>query len=227
MGTVTRRVSRPLRAGLALGLLAVLVAGCDLFKPATPEAGSAGSTLLPSYATPESCLRYMQLGVELKDNAGQDAYLGALADTLMDGVGFHAFFDPAVWNAYDPSILPADWDLGYEAQFLPAFIRSYGDPYKMDWLPDEVHPHDSYSTDGNSALLSRRYEVRALRQSPVDTLLIAVGYADLYFARISAARWVLYRWQDRVDPAVGAQPADPDQQTFGSRRLNAGTVGGG
>ena len=36
-------------------------------------------------------------------------------------------------------------------------------------------------------ILHRRYEVRALQQSPVDTLLIAVGYADLYFARISAS----------------------------------------
>jgi hypothetical protein len=220
MGTVTRRDSRPLRAGLALGLLAVLVAGCDLFKPATPEAGSGGSTLLPSYATPESCLRYMQIGIERKDNAGQDAYLGALADTTTDGLGFHAFFDPAVWNAYD-GIRPADWDLRHEAQFLPVLIRSFGDPYEMKWLPDEVHPHDDDL--GDHMILHRRYEIRALRKA--GTLLIAVGYADLYFTRISAARWALTLWQDRVDPAVGAQPADPDQQTFGSRRLNAGAGG--
>ena len=222
MGTVTRRACGPLRAGLALGLLAVLVAGCDLFKPASPEMGGGGSTLLPSYATPESCLRYMQIGIERKDNVGQSAYLGALADTTTDGQGFHAFFDPAVWNAYD-GIRPADWDLSHEAQFLPVFIRSFGDPYEMRWLPDEVHPHDDDL--GDHMILHRRYEVRALRQSTADTLLIAVGYADLYFAKISAARWALTRWQDRVDPAVGAQPADPDQQTFGSRRLNAGAGG--
>ena len=222
MGTVTRQACSPLRAGLALGLLAVLVAGCDLFKPASPEVGGGGSTLLPSYATPESCLRYMQIGIERKDNVGQSAYLGAMADTTTDGQGFHAFFDPAVWNAYD-GIRPADWDLSHEAQFLSVFIRSYGDPYEMEWLEDEVHPHDDDL--GNQMILHRRYKVRALRQSTADTLLIAVGYADLYFTRISAARWALYRWQDRVDPAVGAQPADPDQQTFGSRRLNAGAGG--
>lgn len=220
---MTHCASRPLRAGLVLGLLAVLVAGCDLFKPATPVAGNTGPTLLPSYATPESCLRYMQLGVELKDNTGQDAYLGALADTTTDGIGFHAFFDPAVWNAFDASLLPTDWDLRHEAQFLAVFIRSFADPYEMKWLPDEVHPYDDDL--GDTRILHRRYEVRALRQSPVDTLLIAVGYADLYFARISAAHWALYRWQDRVDPAVGTPPADPDQQTFGSRRLNAGAGG--
>jgi hypothetical protein len=222
MATVTRRASRPFRAGLALGLLAVLVAGCDLFKPASPEVGGGGFTLLPSYATPESCLRYMQIGIERKDNVGQVAYLGALADTTTDGLGFHAFFDPAVLNAYT-GIPPTDWDLRHEAQFLSVFIRSFGDPYEMRWLSDEVHPHDD--DFGDHMILHRRYEVRALRQSTADTLLIAVGYADLYFARISAARWALYLWQDRVDPAVGAQPAVDDQRTFGYRRLNAGAGG--
>jgi hypothetical protein len=224
MGTVTSRASRPLRAGLALGLLAVLVAGCDLFKPATPEAGGGGSTLLPSYATPESCLRYMQIGIERKDNAGQDAYLGALADTTTDGQGFHAFFDPAVWNAYG-GIRPADWDLRHEAQFLSVFIRSFGDPYEMRWLEDLDYPIANEVNDGKSAILHRRYKVWALRQSTADTLLIAVGYAKLSFARISVLRWALIRWEDRVDPEVGTQPEEDDQRTFGYRRLNAGAGG--
>jgi hypothetical protein len=221
-----RRPGHPLRAGFVLGLLAVLVAGCDLFKPATPEVGVAGVALIPSYAVAESCLRYMQVGIERKDVAGQDAYLGALADTTTDGIGFHAFFDEADWRAYTGAEKPADWDLRHEAQFLPVFIRSYGDPYEMKWLQDEVHPYDDDPPDPDHRILHRRYEVRALRQRTADTLLIAVGYADLYFARISASRWALYRWQDRVDPAVEAQqPKDPDQQTFGSRRLNAGAGG--
>jgi hypothetical protein len=222
MGTVTRQSRHLARAGLALGLLAVLLAGCDLFKPASPEAGGGGSTLLPSYAAPESCLRYMQVGIERKDNVGQDAYLGAMADTTTDGAGFHAFFDPAVWNAYT-GIKPTDWDLRHEATFLSVFIRLRAEPYEMRWLPDEFHPHDD-DLDGDHKILHRRYTVRAL-QSTGDSLLIAVGYADLYFTRISAARWALTRWEDRVDPDVGAQPADPLQQTFGSRRLNAGAGG--
>ena len=189
-----------------LGLLAVQVVGCGLFKPATPEAGVGGAVMIPDYSVAESCLHYMQVGIERKDVPGQDAYLGALADTTTDGIGFHAFFDEEVWRAYAGADKPADWDLRHEAQFLSVFLRSYGDPYEMKWL-------------------HRRYEVRALRQRTADTLLIAVGYADLYFARISASRWVLYRWQDRLDHVVGAQPKDPDQQTFGSRRLNAGAGG--
>jgi hypothetical protein len=222
MGTLTFPASRLLRAALALGLLAVLVAGCDLFKPATPEVGGGGATLLPSYAHPESCLRYMQIGIERKDNLGQDAYLGALADSTTDGVGFHAFFDAADLKNY-PGTPPTDWDLRHEAQFLSVFIRSYGDPYEMNWLEDVDYPHDVY--DGDNAILRRRYKVWALRKSTADTLLIGVGYTELYFTRISASRWALVRWQDRVDPAVGSPPAIDDQQTFGSRRLNAGAGG--
>jgi hypothetical protein len=224
MAIVTHLASRPLRAAFALGLLAVLVTGCELFKPATPEVGGGKSTLLPSYATPESCLRYMQIGIERKDNLGQSAYLGALADTTRDGLGFHAFFDPDVWNAY-AGIRPGDWNLDYETQFLSLYFSVKLSPYQMKWLPDEVYPYDYLSPEGDRMILYRRYEVRALQQSPVDTLLITVGYADLYFARISASRWALYRWQDRVDPAVGARPADGDQRTFGYRRLNAGAGG--
>ncbi len=221
---MTRRAYRPLRAGLALGLLALLLAGCNLFKPATPEVGGGGATLLPNYATPESCLRYMKIGIERKDNLGQNAYLGALADSMADGLGFHAFFDPAVWNAYD-GIRPADWNLGYEAQFLPLYFSVKLSPYEMKWLPDEVYPYDYLSPEGDRMILHRRYEVRALQQAPVDTLLITVGYADLYFARISASRWALYRWEDRVDLVIGARPAIDEQRTFGYRRLNAGAGG--
>jgi hypothetical protein len=221
---MTLPAPRLLRAGLALGLLAVLGGGCDLFKPATPEVAGGGPTLLASYATPESCLRYMQVGIERKDDVGKGAYLGALADSTTALLGFHAFFDPAVWNAYD-GIRPADWNLDYEAQFLSLYFSLRPNPYEMKWLPDEVHPYDYLSPEGDRMILHRRYEVRALQPSPADPLLITVGYADLYFARISASRWALYRWEDRVDPDIGAQPTVDDYRTFGYRRLNAGAGG--
>jgi hypothetical protein len=201
-----RHRSRPLRAGLLIGLLAMPLAGCGLFRPASPEIGPGGSVLLPNYSAPESCLLYMQVGIEHKDNVGQNAYVGALADASQDGIGFSAYFDQAVWVNYT-GIKPADWDLRHERR----------------WLPDEFNPHDDIG--GDTVVVHRRYEVRALRAATRDSLLIAVGYADLYFARISASRWALTRWMDRVDPAVGAQPDDPLQQTFGSRRLNSGTGG--
>lgn len=223
MGTVTHRGAGPLRAGLALGLLALLVAGCDLFMPAHPEVVVGGPALIPSYTTPEECLYYMRVGIERKDAVGQDAYLGALADTIKDGVGFHAFFDPAVWNAYRaayPDESPDFWGLSRESQFLPPFFSTFLNPYQMKWLPDEVYPHD-VTPDADHMILRRRYEIRAIQDPPADTLLIAVGYADMYFARISPARWAMTRWQDRVDPDVGVQPDKSEQQTLGSRRLNA------
>jgi hypothetical protein len=208
-----------LLAAAAVGLSGI---GCsELHRPTAVVPDR--SHLSPSYATPESCLRYMRIGIERKDDSGQDAYLGTLADTSTDDLGFHAFFDPAVLNAYS-GIPPTDWDLQHEAQFLAVFIRSYADPYEMNWLPDEVYPYDD-TPDADHMILHRRYEVRAVRPSTSDTLLIAVGYADLYFARLSASRWALYRWQDRVAPEVGPLPIDPVQRTFGSRRLDAGAGG--
>jgi hypothetical protein len=224
MGTVTRRGSRLFRAGLTLGLLAVLVAGCDLFKPAIPEGGGVQTTRLPNYSHPESCLVYLKFGIERKNAVGTDAYLGALADTINDGVGFHAFFDPAVWNALKaayPNESAEFWGLTHEAQFLPSFFSVLLCPYEMKWLPDENYPYDA-TPDVNHMILRRRYEIRAQQKPPADTLLIAVGYADLYFARISPARWALTRWQDRVDPAVGVRAAKDDTLSFGSHRLKQG-----
>jgi hypothetical protein len=107
--------------------------------------------------------------------------------------------------------------------FLSSFFRLYLCPYQMKWLPDENYPYD-VAPDVDHMILRRRYEVRALPKPPADPLLIAVGYADLYFTRISPARWALTRWQDRVDPAVGAFPANPEQQSFSGRRLNVESV---
>jgi hypothetical protein len=217
---MTHRGSRPLRAALALGLLAVLVAGCDLFKPASPEVGGMVATLLPSYASPESCLRYMRIGIERKDNVGQAAYLGALADS------FHATFDPAVLSTYS-GVRPEVWEWRHEAQFYSVFIRSFADPYLMDWAEDENYPIANEVNDGKTAVLHRRYKVWAQRQATGEALLIAVGYAKLNFVKISASRWALTLWEDQVDPAVGAEPAPnaADQRTFGYRRLDAGAGG--
>jgi hypothetical protein len=223
MGPVIRRGSRPLRAGLALGLLAALVAGCDLFRPASPEVEAATAALRPSYATPESCLFYMQIGIERKDNVGQAAYIGALADTTADGRGFHAFFDPVVLSAHVQvgGIPPVDWDRSYEDNFLSIFFSSFPNAsYQMAWLEDENYPIANEVRDGAARLLHRRYKVWATL-STGEIRLIAVGYARLSFAKISASRWALVFWDDRVDPAVTAQPTDPDQRTFGYRRLKA------
>jgi hypothetical protein len=209
------------RAALVLGLLAALAGGCKLFQPAKPEVGGGGSTLLTDYSSPDSCLEYMRLGIQLKGNVGQAAYIGALADSSKDGVGFHALFDPAVVSAYQATggTPPADWGVREEAdRFYPTFIGVSPDSFELLWEGDEFHPNDDLGQD--AALLHRQYVVRTRRASQVvDT--IAIGYADLSFARISASRWALIRWEDRVDSRVGVRPANPLQQSIGSRRLRA------
>ena len=217
-----RRPDRPRCAGLLLALLALLTAGCGLFEPTSPEVGESGETLLANYADPESSLKYMAIGIGRKDNVGLATYIGALADSSSDGVGFHAFFDAAVWNAYT-GVKPDDWDLDHEeTQFYPAFIALRTEAYTMVWLPDEYHPLDEV-VDDDHVILHRQYKVWA--GSSTDSLLIGVGYADLYFTRISASRWALTRWQDRVDPDIGATPTDELWRTFGYWRLNATTGG--
>jgi hypothetical protein len=217
------RGHRRFAAVLLGGLAALALAGCGLFKPTSPEVGNTGTTLLVSYADPENCLKYMAIGIERKDNVGLTAYIGALADSLGgDGVGFHAYFDAAVWNAYT-GLKPADWDLDHEeTQFYPAFIALRTDSLDMQWLPDEQHPLDE-TIDSDHVILHRQYKVLAI--SATESLLIAIGYADLYFTRISASRWALTRWQDRVDPAIGVNPTNEMWRTFGYWRLNA-TRGG-
>lgn len=231
MGAVTDHRERDARArarlrragtGLLAGLAALLLAGCGLFELTSPEVGDGGSTLLASYADPESCLKYMAIGIERKDNVGLTAYIGALADSTNDGVGFHAFFDAAVWNAYT-GVRPDDWDLDHEeTQFYPAFISLRSDTLDMSWLPDEDHPLDEI-VDDNHVILHRKYQVMAI--SSTTSLLIAVGYADLHFTRVSASRWALARWQDRVDPDIGVNPENEMWRTFGYWRLNLSTGG--
>jgi len=45
-----------------------------------------------------------------------------------------------------------------------------------------------------------------------------VGFADLDFIS-HAGDWKITRWQDRVDPTRGANPRNPDEVTYGYRRL--------
>jgi hypothetical protein len=205
-----------------LGLLALLLAGCGLFRPTSPEVGATGEALLANYSDPESSLKYMAIGIGRKDNIGLDAYIGALADTTTDGVGFHATFDAAVWNAYS-GIKPDDWDLDHEeTQFYPAFAALRSEAYRMEWLPDSIHPIDE-RPDDTHRILHRQYRVWAV--GATDSLIIGIGFADLYFTSVSSSRWALTRWDDRVASYVGVNPANEMWRTFGYWRLNLSTGG--
>jgi len=215
------RAERLAVLALALGLLLPGLAGCKLFEPAKPETPDTGvPVIIPDYSTIESCLHYMKVGIEAKAY-GQAAYIGALADTTKFGVGFHATFDPEVWNSFTGS-KPADWNLDLETQFFGVLIAKYPGAYTMEWNEDVNHI-DETNPEQTRAIWHRQYKIRTDLGSG-ETALIAVGYADLYFSRIGT-RWVLTRWDDRVDPAVGFPPADDRQQTLGQRRLNFGAGG--
>jgi hypothetical protein len=215
MATVIRPRRRAIGAGLVGLLPLLLLAGCDMFRPALPEMGGTGTSIIANYSSADSCLRYMKLGIEAKAK-GQELYIGALADTTVDRAGFRAWFDPAVERLF--TFRPDAWLLANERDFFNDFITKRPYPYLMEWQRDTLNWDDRGDAQ---AVLHRHYQVFSIepRQGGQDLLLIAVGYADLYFIKVSPSRWALRRWDDRVDPAVGAQPQDSWQQSFSYRRL--------
>ena len=219
MGTLRTARLRALAAAATVGLLGLLGAGCDLFRPARPEVGGLGFHIVANYTSLDSVLYYMKVGIENKSSDGQAAYIGALADTNVDGVSFFAFFDPAVWVAYQGT-KPDKWSLDQEVLFYGAFAKVRDEPYTMWWQTVDQYPDDPNEQTLSQARRVRHYQVYAHILATGDSLLIAVGYADLTFVHIGS-RWKLSRWQDRVDPLIGFPPQNPLQQTFGARRLNA------
>lgn len=207
------------------GLLAVLalawltstgaVGACNLFRPAVPEAGGVGRIVPTNYRDPDATLATLALAIEDKGRGnGQSVYLGGLADSTTDGRAFHAFFDPAVLSRFQPGQIPPDWNLTYERNFYSNFARFRTGEYGVHWFPDDPNP-DQFEFD--TATLHRKYEIYE-RIDGGDSLLIAIGFADLYFISHSGD-WVIARWQDRVDPTRGANPRNPDEVAYGFRRL--------
>ena len=199
-----------------------VVAGCDTFKPRRPEA-PLGPPLSVSYAAPESTLDTMRRGVEDRTQQGVNAYMNALADSAKDNHAFYAFFDTDVlkrWQTINPGRTPpAAWSVDHERNFITIFMNSVitKSSVTMDWLPG-LNPDQPGPTGG---LYFRKYVVYTYSQEtgdPDDTL--AIGYAALTFAQVSASRWVITRWQDQVDLDVGVDhPFRFNWQSFSERRL--------
>lgn len=208
------------RAGwLGILLLAWLtstgaVGACHLFRPAVPEQGGVGGSVPTDYRDPDSTLKTLALALEDKGRRnGLSAYLAGLADSATDGRAFRAFFDPAVLARFQAGQIPPVWDATYERNFYNNFTTFRTGEYGVHWFPDDPNP-DQIETD--RATLHRRLEIYE-RTDSGDSLLISVGFADLDFIR--STRWVITRWQDRVDPTRGANPRNPDEVSYGFRRL--------
>lgn len=196
---------------------------CDLFRPATPEAGGSGTVILTNYTDPDSTLSTMARGIAAKSN-GTDAYMGGIADTVRDLHLFRTFFDQSVLSRYFsiPGALPYPDPWGQqERTFFFNFIQYKANAqYEMTWAPDNFNPDPPTDPNAPLALIHRAYKVTA-KQSDGSQLIIAVGYAELLFVHTTTGRWVIAVWSDHVDPAYGgANPNNPDEVCMGWRRLN-------
>jgi hypothetical protein len=196
---------------------------CDLFKPATPEAGGTGTLVLTNYSDPDSTLDTMARGMAAKGN-GTSAYMGGIADTVRDLHIFRTVFDQAVlarYNSIPGALEPPDPWGDQERTFFFNFIQYKSNAsYDMKWDLDPFNPDPPLGPGDTSALRHRSYQVTA-KQSDGSVAIIAVGYAELLFVRTTTGRWVIAVWSDHVDPAYGgANPPNPDQVCLGWRRLN-------
>ena len=190
---------------------AAALEGCGLFRPAAPEppTESGGSA---SYETPSAVLATIARAVAAKAR-GQTDYQDAFHSE------FQATFDPAVLQTFPPERRPQSWGFLEERHFFLSFVQDVRpEAYVMRWSEDVEHPDGASGAD---SLLHRKYLVQ-VRLPPPDTLYtIAVGFADLTFREVGAGQWQILRWDDRVDPAAGAQPRGTDSLTFGARRVES------
>jgi hypothetical protein len=198
--------------------------GCKgLFTPAVPEPPS-GDPIIVNYRSPEATLNTMELGIALKGQ-GAAAWLGAFADSTRpeDGAGYHQFFDPADKAFFEGACqceAPSDWGYSQEQNFYLSLLDVRpGDEYVA--LIDSVEDLPDPEPTDTEAVLHRHYRLLAIAPAAEDTLIIAIGYADLTLTKFTADRWLITRWDDRVDPAVGVNPTDPYLLTLGRRRLES------
>ncbi|HYM81175.1 MAG TPA: hypothetical protein VEY91_07155 [Candidatus Limnocylindria bacterium] len=215
------RTARALAPLVAAWLtLTGLSAGCDgLFRPAVPEQAEDGTLIQRDYSDPDATLNTLKLAIEAKGlNGGNEAYLDGFADELRHGRAFRAFFDPAdsAQRVQSGGTVPA-WVLQNEQTFYSSFINyRTADKYRMTWEVDVENPRDDFGD--TEATIHRKYTVVAESLDGSQTLVIAVGFADLLFYR-SSGEWVINRWIDRIDLSIVVTPEQPEQRTLGHRRL--------
>lgn len=208
-------------ARLAFAAFALLAgAGCiGLFEPETPVPPSTGSSSVEvNYTTPSLLLQTLADAIAAKGQGnGPTAYRDAFAIFDRDGVDFVATFDPEVEAQYlsergvPPPVWTRDLEEGFYAELATerpeGYLLSWSDPFGEDELQD------------NQVLIHRKYQLRVVDEEFNAQERIATGIAHLRMIRVGGNRWTITEWDDEVDPEVGATPEDPDELSFGKRRL--------
>jgi hypothetical protein len=207
-----------------LALLALLVGACtNPFKPADPEPPDS-SSVPEQWGTPEEVLETMALALASRSTNGATAYLRAFAESTVAGDrAYRAFFDGAVkssWQAATQLTAPEPWDIQLERNVHAAVsaIRPTYD-YTWQWSPDNDSPIDDDPAVSDTVVYHRRYTLLATPKDGASEI-IAIGFADLAMQK-KEGRWSVYRWVDRVDPAIGVNPAATDQRTMSWWRLES------
>jgi hypothetical protein len=193
------------------------LSGCKgLFKPAVPDPPT-GPPVQLNYSSPEASLQTMSEGMAAKGQ-GASAWLGAFADSVSptDDFGYHQIFDPNDLASFVQSggTAPIDWGWSKEQAFFLEFIGLRPSDNYVAVFDSLDFPQDP-PRGADEALLYRSYKVVAKPVEGGDTLIIAIGIADLTFKRTGTNQWLIARWVDHVDVGAGTE-----QITLGRRRLD-------
>jgi hypothetical protein len=202
---------------------ALLLGGCEWFRPDDPEAPQGGgAAIVPNYAEPDSVLETMARAIENKGRSnGQAAYIGAFADTTADVTrGFHAFFDPQTVNRMEQRgiVIPDDWDHDDEEAFYSRLVTLPSVPansaFVLQWSEDVSQGEDEIAAE--TARLYRKYTITAITAEGADLITVALGLATLDLVKLSTTRWAIVTWQDREWPGANLENGEI---SFGQRRL--------
>ena len=216
------------RAGGVLVLLALLVGACtNPFKPADPE--PPDSTQVPEkWGSPEEVLETVALALASRSTNGATAYLRAFADSTVPGdKAYRSFYDGGVkasWQAVTAQTAPEPWDIQQERN-VHSTISAIRSTYNYAWAwgrDDTGSPLDDDPALSDTVVYHRKYTLLATPEVGTPEI-IAIGYVDMALQK-KDGRWSIYRWVDRVDPAVGVNPAATDQRTMSWWRLESLTL---
>ena len=207
------------RIPLSIGLgAALLLGGCNLFQPRVPLRPALGD-IVADYSTAAATLETMARAIEAKAAGNSpSAYVGGLADSIRagDDQTFIAYFDPAVVTASGRTPPSEPWGPDREKQVFIHLPELSENSYSFAWLEDVQHPNDEDPAP-NVKVLHRQYLLTATPEGG-DPETLVTGYADLTFIKSKSGGWVIARWQDRFDPAVGPSPSS-GIQSFSALRL--------